>query len=84
MTILFRDLLTFQEICGCHDPLLMDASIETDYQNKTFCPILRSDSKRKCASEATANFGKDGSVDCNCQPECDSLKYEVFKLLSEK
>ena len=65
------------EKCDCFDPLLMDASIETDFQNKTFCPILRSDSRRKCASFATINFGTDNSTDCNCQPECDSLKYEV-------
>ena len=63
------------EQCGCFDPLLMDASRETDYQNFTFCPILRSDTRRKCASEATKGFGKE--KDCNCQSECDSLKYEV-------
>ena len=65
------------EQCDCFDPLLMDASRVTDYGNLSFCPILRGDSRRQCASNATTNFGTDDGVDCNCQSECDSLKYEV-------
>ena len=41
------------EQCECFDPLLMDASRVTDYENTPFCPILRSDSRRQCANDAT-------------------------------
>ena len=64
--------------CCCLDPLLMDAKYEeTDFQNVTFCPIMRNETSRQCASNATTNFGINGGDDCDCQPECDSLKYEV-------
>mgnify|MGYP004179595677 CR=1 FL=1 len=48
--------------CKCFDPLLMDASRVTDYGNLPFCPILRSDLRRQCASDATTNFGKEKGV----------------------
>ena len=65
------------KICGCIDPLLVEASFDLNFQNTTFCRIEKSNTERRCAENATMEFGVHGLKTCHCQSECDSLDYKV-------
>ena len=65
------------EECNCIDPLLIEASSADfdDYEGYKFCSLIPNNSDRICAGNATINFGI--YSDCQCQPSCGVVHYEV-------